>query len=155
VTGTCTEQDVMAALILLHHTMPGQHPDLSERTAVVWHQRLALYPAEVVQHVALHWAGDRYPSAEEFRHEVSAEQRRRADEHADRQLAAGDKTVCAACAGTGFQLLSDKQWICQPCPEGCEPPLPRHRREKRRGGGHRSGSGPQRVDGKRAATGEF
>lgn len=136
-TAVCTEEDVLEALIVLRHCVPGEHPEISEMTASVWHAALALYPGDVVRSVALHWNGDRYPSREEFRDAVSAEQRNRREADAQRALASPEEHPgCPECDGHGWKVLSTSPlWITELCPRGCVPPLPMYaqgRREERR-----------------------
>jgi hypothetical protein len=131
-TAICTEDDTLTALLLLRETVPGEHPEISQQTAQVWHVSLALYPGDVVRHVALHWPGETFPSREEFRDAVSAEQRTRRETEARKATEnPEDHPACPSCDGYGWAVLSTAPWIVEPCPTGCLPPLPRHRQDGR------------------------
>ena len=132
-TAICTEKDALAALIFLRHTVPGEHPEISEMTAQVWHASLALYPGDVVRDVALTWPGDHFPSREEFRDAVSTEQRSRREEASRKALEHPEEhSACPTCDGYGWMILgTDPHWIVKACPAGCAAPLPRHRQDGR------------------------
>jgi hypothetical protein len=147
---TCSPDNVLAALLLLRHVVPGEHPEISQQTAAMWHVAVGLYPAEVVEYVAVHWAGERFPSREEFREAVSAEQRARRDAAARRALEhPQDHPRCPECDGFGWRVVSTSPfWVVDECPRGCEIPLPRFRQEpgaRRRSRGPAKTTGPQKV----------
>jgi hypothetical protein len=148
-TAVCTQNDVLGALIILRHTVPGDHPEISETTAAVWHAALALYSGDIVRDVALAWTGDRYPSREAFRDAVSAEQRTRAEAAAEAALdRPGQHQSCPECDGFGWKVLGiDPLWVVEPCPAGCQVPLPRHRRADGRARRRTASAptGPRRV----------
>jgi hypothetical protein len=155
-TDTARRDDVLTALLLLRQTVPGEHPEISEQTAEVWHVALALYPGDVVRHVALHWSGDRFPSREDFREAVSAELSSRRDAAARAALEDPQVERCPECMGRGWVVLDADLWIVRSCSMGCAPPLPIYAQgrveHRRRRPAQREHRGPSRADFGREVT---
>lgn len=123
-TDLATAETVRVALALLRAQVPGQHPEVTETTVVVWHTALALYPAADVTGIALDWPGDRFPTKSEFVRAVADRRRAAADADAQRALEGVDTGARPCCdAGPGWQFVGDPtMWTVRPCPEGHEPP---------------------------------
>ena len=125
------QQGVRAAMIVLRQTVPGQHPDISEGTASIWYAQLAGFSTNDVMAAAMDYAGDNYPSRNEFVELVRSSRRSRREHQAQlSEMASGDDR-CPHCLGYGWELITTAPtWIVRDCPRGCDVPLPPHQRAK-------------------------
>lgn len=123
------QKGVMAALMILRQTVPGEHPEISENTAAIWYAALAAYPTNVVMASAMDWAGARFPSRIEFLDAVKLTRRVQREGQAALALAGVEPGQrCPECDGAGWRLVSQAPWTVIACPAGCLPPLPARQR---------------------------
>lgn len=123
------QHGVMAAMMVLRQTVPGEHPEISEGTAQIWYAALAAYSTNVVMTAAMEWAGTRYPSRQEFVEAVRMTRRVQREGQAALALTGIEPGQrCPECDGAGWKLVSQAPWTVIACPAGCLPPLPARQR---------------------------